>query len=94
MLKLAQYFEIDIFDEKNKEVRTLKQQEINLKKRELELEEKAKDQELLVQQQLLEKQKEIEDKARAKEREANALKEREFQKQLEDQKHSGLLLMQ
>lgn len=74
------------FDEKNKEVRTLKQQEINLKKRELELEEKAKDQELLVQQQLLEKQKEIEEKARAKEREANALKEREFQKQLEDQK--------
>ena len=74
------------FDEKNKEVRTLKQQEINLKKRELELEEKAKDQELLVQQQLLEKQKEIEHKARAKEREANALKEREFQKQLEDQK--------
>ena len=74
------------FDEKNKEVRTLKQQEINLKKRELELEEKAKDQEFLVQQQLLEKQKEIEEKARAKEREANALKEREFQKQLEDQK--------
>jgi len=74
------------FDEKNKEVRTLKQQEINLKKRELELEEKTKDQELLVQQQLLEKQKEIEEKARAKEREANALKEREFQKQLEDQK--------
>ena len=74
------------FDEKNKEVRLLKQQEINLKKRELELEEKAKDQELLVQQQLLEKQKEIEEKARAKEREANALKEREFQKQLEDQK--------
>lgn len=74
------------FDEKNNEVRVLKQQEINLKKRELELEEKAKDQELLVQQQLLEKQKEIEEKARAKEREANALKEREFQKQLEDQK--------
>lgn len=74
------------FDEKNKEVRLLKQQEINLKKRELELEEKAKDQELLVQQQLLEKQKEIEEKARAKEREANALKEREFQKQLQDQK--------
>ena len=74
------------FDEKNNEVRVLKQQEINLKKRELELEEKATDQELLVQQQLLEKQKEIEEKARAKEREANALKEREFQKQLEDQK--------
>lgn len=85
-------FELEIkslkqqFDEKNKEVRLLKQQEINLKKRELELEEKAKDQELLVQQQLLEKQKEIEEKARAKEREANALKEREFQKQLQDQK--------
>ena len=74
------------FEEKNKEVRALKQQEINLKKRELELAEKAKDQELLVQQQLLEKQEEIEEKARAKEREANALKEREFQKQLEDQK--------
>jgi hypothetical protein len=71
---------------KNLENRDLKAQEIDLLKRENELKEKAEDLKLNVQKELLEKQTEIEEKAKAKERESIALKEKEYQKQLADQK--------
>lgn len=73
-------------DKKKAENRELKAQEIDLLKRENELKEKTEDLKLNVQKELLEKQTEIEVKARAKERESMALKEKEYQKQLEDQK--------
>lgn len=73
-------------EKKKEENRALRAQEIDLLKRENELKEKAEDLKLNVQKELLEKQTEIEDKAKAKEREAMALKEKEYQKQLDDQK--------
>ena len=73
-------------EKKQEENKNLRAQEIDLLKRENELKEQAEEMELRVQKQMLEKQKEIEQKGREKEREANALKEKEYQKQLEDQK--------
>lgn len=73
-------------EKKKEENRALRSQEIDLLKRENELKEKAEDLKLNVQKELLEKQTEIEEKAKAKERESMALKEREYQKQLDDQK--------
>ena len=71
---------------KKEENRMLKFQEIDLLKRENELQEKTEDLKLNIQKELLEKQTEIEEKAKAKERELMALKEKEYQKQLNDQK--------
>lgn len=73
-------------EKKKEENRAFKAQEIDLLKRENELKEKAEDLKLDVQKELLEKQTEIEEKAKAKERESMALKEKEYQKQLNDQK--------
>lgn len=73
-------------EKKKIENRKLKQLEVDLLKRENELKEKTEELQLNVQKELLEKQKEIEDKARAKERESMVLKEKEYQKKLDDQK--------
>jgi hypothetical protein len=73
-------------EKKKEENRTLRAQEIDLLKRENELKEKAEDLKLNVQKELLEKQTEIEEKAKAKERESMAMKEKEYQKQLDDQR--------
>lgn len=71
---------------RKEENRALKSAEIDLLKRENELKEQAEELQLNLQRQLLESQKEIEDKARAKEREVMFLKEKEFEKKLNDQK--------
>ena len=73
-------------EKKKEENRALRSQEIDLLKRENELKEKAEDLKLNVQKELLEKQTEIEEKAKAKERESMAMKEKEYQKQLDDQR--------
>lgn len=71
---------------KKEENRILKEKEINLLKKERELKEKAEEIGLEMEKQLLKKQNEIEARAIAKEREANFLKEKEYQKKLDDQK--------
>ncbi len=68
------------------ENRLLKQQELDLLKRENELKEQKEELEIDIKKQLLEGQKEIEQKGRMKEREEYFLKEKEYQKQLSDQK--------
>ena len=73
-------------EKKKEENRALRAQEIDLLKRENELKEKAEELKMNVQKELLEKQSIIEEKAKAKEREAMALKEKEYQKQLDDQR--------
>lgn len=73
-------------EERKMENRALKKREINLIKKENELQEKAEDLELELQKKMLEKQSEIEEKGRQKEREASILKEKEYEKRLDDQK--------
>ena len=73
-------------EKKKEENRALRAQEIDLLKRENELKEKAEELKMNVQKELLEKQSIIEEKAKEKEREAMALKEKEYQKQLDDQR--------
>jgi hypothetical protein len=71
---------------KQKELQTLRKQEVELLRREQNLKEQAENLKINLDKKLLEKQSEIEEKAKAQEREKMLLKEKEYQKQLEDQK--------
>lgn len=68
------------------ENRELKAKAIQLAEKEHELKDKEEELKLKYRQQLLQERKSIADKARAKEREAAFLKEKEYEKQLADQK--------
>ena len=73
-------------DKKKEENKALRAMEVDLLKRENELKEKAEEMQIALQKEMFEKQREIEDKAREKEKEAFSMREKEFHKQLEDQK--------
>jgi len=70
---------------KKLENRKLKQQEVDLLQREKALKEETEDMQLNIQKELLEKTHEIENKALEKEKTATLLREKEFQKRLDDQ---------
>jgi hypothetical protein len=73
-------------DKKKEENKALRAMEVDLLKRENELKEKAEEMQIALQKEMFEKQREIEDKAREKEKEPFSMREKEFHKQLEDQK--------
>ncbi len=73
-------------EDKRKENRELKEKELNLIRRQKEMEEKESDLLLQMEKQLIEKSSVIEQKGRQKAKEEFLLKEREYQKQIDDQK--------
>ncbi len=73
-------------EDKRKENRALKEKELNLIRQQKEMEERESDLLLQMEKQLLEKSAVIEQKGRQKAIEEFQLKEREYQKQIDDQK--------
>ncbi len=73
-------------ESKKEENKKLKEKELVLLKKEQQLQEEKEEMEINLQKQLLLEQSKIEEKAREKERETFALRELEYQKQIEDQK--------
>ncbi len=75
-------------EQKKVQLRQLQEKELDLLKKENELRTAQEEMELKLQKQLLEKQQEIEESGRMKERQRNELKEKEYQKVIDDLKKS------